>query len=410
MDGASPAYAGRGEGGAAGAASYGEAAAASPAEASAAVAREDAEEAPGFTRGLQVGRLTAGVFDDALNPGALARFAERVGQAPALARIAAALAEPFTVVTVVDPEGRPIVGARVQGHPTGTDGRVVILADEMKTVRGGGALVDVEYGGERRTEIVAIGQQDALVRLAGRAQAPRALDLALVIDATGSMGDELEYLKVELRGIVGEIAAAYPNVDQRWALVVYRDKGDAYVSRTFDFVGRLGAFERDLGAQSADGGGDYPEAMDRALEDAAALSWRGDAAARVLFLVADAPPHPEAIDRTLGAVSELRGRGVAVYPVAASGVAEEAELVMRAAALTTGGQYLFLTDDSGVGASHAEPHIPCYDVESLRDSMIRMVASELGGRRVEADPARRVRQVGHAERGVCRTPTLAVPG
>jgi hypothetical protein len=30
---------------------------------------------------------------------------------------------------------------------------------------------------------------------------------------------------------------------------------------------------------------------------------------------------------------------------------------MRAAALVTGGQYLFLTDDSGVGDAHGEPHI-----------------------------------------------------
>ena len=39
---------------------------------------------------------------------------------------------------------------------------------------------------------------------------------------------------------------------------------------------------------------------------------------------------------------------------------------MRQAALVTNGRYLFLTDDSGVGLSHAEPNIACYRVTSLK--------------------------------------------
>ena len=57
------------------------------------------------------------------------------------------------------------------------------------------------------------------------AERPQRLDLALVIDTTGSMGDELEYLKTEIDSIVARLRETFPNVDQRYALIVYRDRG-----------------------------------------------------------------------------------------------------------------------------------------------------------------------------------------
>ena len=122
------------------------------------------------------------------------------------------------------------------------------------------------------------------------------------------------------------------------------------------------------------------------------------------FLVADAPPHTNDIDDTLEAVDDLRAKGVAIYPVASSGVAGEAEFVMRSAALLTGAQYMFLTDDSGVGNSHAEPHIPCYTVEQLAPLMVRAVRSELSGKRVEAEERFTVRTVGQGQSGMCEKP------
>jgi hypothetical protein len=70
--------------------------------------------------------------------------------------------------------------------------------------------------------------------------------------------------------------------------------------------------------------------------------------------------------------------------VACSGVAEQAEFIFRAAAFLTQGQYLFLTDHSGVGNPHAPPHVPDYQVERLDRLMVRMIASELAGRKLAA--------------------------
>src|SRR4029077_21090038 len=102
-------------------------------------------------------------------------------------------------------------------------------------------------------------------------------------------------------------------------------------------------------------GGDYPEAMHRGLEEAGKLRWRDRDTTRVVFLVGDAPPHVQHMQRTLAAAGVLRKRGVAIYPVACSGYDDACEFVMRSCALLTGSQFLFLTDDSGVGNSPAEP-------------------------------------------------------
>jgi hypothetical protein len=161
----------------------------------------------------------------------------------------------------------------------------------------------------------------------------------------------------------------------------------------------LDEFHRRLSEQRAGGGGDYPEAMHRGLEEAGQLRWREEDAARVLFLVGDAPPHAQHAGRTLAAVSALRKRGVAVYPLAASGYDKATEFVMRSAALLTGSQFLFLTDDSGVGGAHAEPTIPYYQVERLERLMIRMISSELAGRRIDPAPTDVLRSVGRRING-----------
>lgn len=369
------------------------------------------EPEPDFDRQLQAGRLTAGAFDDTLNPDVLSRFAERMSQQRDTREVAERVIGDMTVVRVVDASGRPVHDANVRLDtdqrgarvPTGTDGRAVFFAGwdlPPEHMRQGKVMASIQHGRERMSVPVREGTINTITMRNVQADSVDAVDIALVIDATGSMGDELEYLKVELRNIARTIERSFPRVDQRFALVVYRDDGDAFVSRSFDFTTNLNRFEDFLGRQSAGGGGDYPEAMDAALEDAAELSWSQDSA-KVVFLVADAPPHPEQMGNTMDAVDDLRAMGAAFYPVAASGVASEAEIVMRAAAAGTGGQYVFLTDDSGVGNGHAEPHIPCYEVQSLRDVMIRMVHTELAGERVTADSRRTIRSVGVNNEGVC---------
>ncbi|MBN1653673.1 MAG: VWA domain-containing protein [Deltaproteobacteria bacterium] len=229
------------------------------------------------------------------------------------------------------------------------------------------------------------------------------LDVALVIDTTGSMLDEIAYLQAEFLALSRAIEEAYPNSEQRWSLVVYRDRGDVYVVRSYDFETSATAFRTRLDEQQADGGGDYEEASDEALAEMNRMAWRADDdVARLAFWVADAPHHREKAKALAEAVLAARDLGVHIYPVASSGVDELTELTMRSAAQLTGGRYLFLTNDSGVGGEHKEPTIPCYFVTKLDDAILRMVDIEMTGVYREPSEEEIIRKAGDPQDGACR--------
>jgi hypothetical protein len=240
---------------------------------------------------------------------------------------------------------------------------------------------------------------------ANKAQGPHGeLDVQLVLDTTGSMGDELSYLQSEFDAIAQRLRTKFPQVTPRWSLVVYRDKGDDYVTRDFDFTTDTNKFRANLRAQSAGGGGDIPEAVVQGLETGARMNWRpAGSVAKVAFWVADAPAHPGEGKQLAGVVRNLKAKGIHVYPIASSDTNDTAEYQMRSTAQLTGGRYVFLTNDSGVGNSHAEPHIPCYSVTRLDSAIIRSIETELTGQRHEPESNEVLRNVGQPDKtGKCK--------
>lgn len=238
----------------------------------------------------------------------------------------------------------------------------------------------------------------------GTRAAKKTLDISLVVDTTGSMGDEIAYLQSEFLSMSKTIENAYPDAAQRWSLVLYRDTSDEYVVRYFDFGTDLQAFQKNLAAQSADGGGDIPESPERGLSQMAQLAWRADAdTARIAFWVADAPHHDNKAAAMADAFRAAHMEDIHLYPVAASGTDDLLEDTMRSAAQITGGRYLFLTNDSGVGLDHKEPTIPCYYVTHLDDAILRMVDIEMSGQYHEPTPAQIIRTGGDPQAGHCWT-------
>ena len=357
------------------------------------------------------GVLTAGSFDDNLNPSSFKQFLEQAGKGGGIPEFKPG---ERIVISVQDSAGRPVGGAKVlvSGGTggtiaeliTGSDGRALYLTGVDGGKLADGLFAHVSAPGSRGSGRSALPRESGEVKMVLEGVStplPSRLDLAFVVDATGSMGDEIRYLKAEAANISNKLQTGFPGLEIRYALIVYRDSGDSYVTRSFGFTTSLDGFLDDLGSQTASGGGDYPEAMHKALADATRLQWSSGNAARVLFLIADAPPHNQHAKAALTSMVTLRRMGVRLFPVAASGVAAAAEYVMRAGAFMSLGQYLFLTDDSGVGNTHAEPHIPCYHVERLNGLMIRMIASQLAGKRLEATDGEIIRTVGRPVRGVC---------
>jgi hypothetical protein len=118
------------------------------------------------------------------------------------------------------------------------------------------------------------------------------VEVAFVLDTTGSMGGLIEGAKRRIWSIARRIGEGQPRPDLRIALVGYRDLSDAYVTRVHDFSSDMDEVFQSLSAFRAEGGGDTPEHVSRALADAVGqLSWSRGQSLRILFLVGDAPPH-----------------------------------------------------------------------------------------------------------------------
>jgi hypothetical protein len=232
------------------------------------------------------------------------------------------------------------------------------------------------------------------------ASPPTQLDLALLVDTTGSMCDEIDYLIVELGKVLEEAASG---IDVRLAYIAFKSADDMpYAVRVSPF-GSTPNFSDELATEECSGGGNG-ELVNKALEEATKLEWRSGNVARLVLIVGDEPPHgslkndmQEAFEAAVG----LRGLGVRVYGLAASGVDDAAEYLFRLISLITGARYLWLTDDSGIGDAHGEPEVLCYQVSHLDKLLYRVIRSELTGKRVEVDPAHILREVGQQTAGVC---------
>ncbi|WP_438980718.1 vWA domain-containing protein [Lentibacter sp.] len=358
------------------------------------------------------GVVTAGDIDDTLNLAAFTRYQARAAKELKLPRVNL---DGMVSARLVSATGAPAagmaytltkMGAREPFHAgySGVDGVITAFPAALGAGRPSSVMLKVFDGGvqvsgdELRTGNT--GMSRLIVPTSG-GWTPDFLDLTFVFDTTGSMGDELAWLTKEFQGIVREAKRAAPGVDIRFGLIAYRDDGDAYKVKTFGFTKSQPEMQRWLRGLDANGGGDYPEAAAEALEAAAAMQWRRGKGERIVFHIADAPAHSNKAKRFLAAASKAAGQNVQIFGLGASGVAKESEFLMRQAALVSGGRYLFLTDDSGVGNAHAEPTISCYRVSKLKDLLVRVLASELSGARQEASGGQVIREVGNYSRGVC---------
>jgi len=202
------------------------------------------------------------------------------------------------------------------------------------------------------------------------------IDIYFAVDATGSMGDEINYLKAELNNVIERIKQNSPLLEMRFGSVFYRDEGDEYVTRHLNFTTDEASLISFISNQSAGGGGDFPEAVHSALDVAITQnSWNDNASARVMFLLLDAPPHytQEVISSLELNLIKAAEKGIKIIPITASGIDKATEYLMRSFAILTNGTYIFITDDSGVGNDHLEPTIGEFEVEKLNDLMVRLV-------------------------------------
>lgn len=338
--------------------------------------------------------VTAGMVDDNADFGEYLAYRQRNAGLPVRERD---IAERY-LLEVTDAAGRPVHDAEVAVQRAGrhepvmwartdTAGRVwlhprAFLAPGVDdralgiAVRKGSAWSRATLQrGERAAVQVRLGQ-------ASVAQRPR-LDLVFLVDATGSMGDEIAKLKASMRAMSQQISQLPGQPDICYGLVAYRDRGDAFLTRTHDFTDDLGAFQGVLGRVQAGGGGDMPEALNEALHETVhRMSWRSDAA-RLVVLVADAPPHLDYGGPQYDVdMQAALAKGIKLFAVGASGLDPVGEYVYRQMAQYTAGRFVFLTykdaADPGSGPGTQTPHdVRGYSVQTLDRLIVKLVGDEL---------------------------------
>ena len=204
----------------------------------------------------------------------------------------------------------------------------------------------------------------------------RNVDVMFIVDATGSMGDEIRYMQAELENVVDRVHQNDKDLVIRTGAVFYRDHGDDYLCRISTLSAIIDTTQNFMKKQEANGGGDYEEAVGEAMMATISSSdWSKEAVARIAFLILDAPPHNDSTNVAM-IQEQLRraaAQGIRLVPVVCSGMQESGEYLFRSMALATNGTNLFLTDDSGIGDTHLKPTTDKIEVEMLNDMMVRVI-------------------------------------
>jgi len=190
------------------------------------------------------------------------------------------------------------------------------------------------------------------------------VEVAFVLDTTGSMASLIEGAKRKIWSIATSIVDTNPHAEIRMGLVAYRDIGDEYVTRVFPLTTDIQDLYANLLELRARGGGDWPESVNEALHAGVTkLPWtQGPHVDRIVFLVGDAPPHMDyAQDTKYPEVLQIaRERGILVNAVQAGG-ARDTERVWRDIAQRGNGRYIPIPQDGGHVVIIETP----YDVEIL---------------------------------------------
>jgi von Willebrand factor type A domain len=222
------------------------------------------------------------------------------------------------------------------------------------------------------------------------------VEVAFVLDTTGSMGPLIEGAKRKIWSIATAIVDANPDAEIRMGLVAYRDIGDEYVTKTFDLTTDIQDLYANLLELKARGGGDWPESVNEALDVAVTkLSWtQGEEICRIMFLVGDAPPHMDYAQDTKypEVLRKARERDILVNAVQAGG-ARDTERVWRTIAQLGGGRYIPIPQDGGHLVVIETP----YDTDIIElQNKINGTVIPYGPREQRGDVERKTRQAAAA--------------
>jgi Mg-chelatase subunit ChlD len=204
--------------------------------------------------------------------------------------------------------------------------------------------------------------------------AAKRVEVVFVLDTTGSMSGLIHAAKEKIWSIASTLAQAQQSPQISMGLVAYRDRGDAYVTRTIDLNRDLDSMYAKLMDFAADGGGDGPEAVNEALDAAInGMSWSQDPNTyKVVFLVGDAPPHMDYQDdvKYTQVVAAAVAKGIVVNTIQCGSMSDTVAPWRHIASLGSG-RY-FTVEQAGSAVA----------IETPFDAQIATLAAQLDSTRL----------------------------
>ena len=211
------------------------------------------------------------------------------------------------------------------------------------------------------------------------------LDLLFILDTTGSMGEEINRLKNTIEIINLNLSSLSTKPEIRFGMVLYKDRGDVYVTKVVPLTDSLEHFQAELNKVKAEGGGDTPEDLQSALADSIRkINWNPDGI-RLAFIITDAPPHLDYGQpyTYVNAVQDARRMGIKMFSVGTGGLNLAGEYVLRQIAQYTYGRYIFLTygekgESEGGREGSVSHHTGAnFQTDKLESIIIRFAKEEL---------------------------------
>jgi hypothetical protein len=225
------------------------------------------------------------------------------------------------------------------------------------------------------------------------------VEVAFVIDTTGSMADLIDGAKKKIWSIASTIVDASPNAEISMALVAYRDRGDDYVVKVTPLSEDIQGLYGKLIKLEADGGNDTPESVNEALDKTIrTLQWtKGDDVIRLVFLVGDAPPHMDYKEKRYPEIlKEAHRRDIVVNTVQA-GSMPDTEQVWKEIARRGDGRYVAIPQSGGDVQVSATP----YDEDITRtQDLLDKTALPYGSRQLQDEVTGKI-----AERAAASVPS-----
>lgn len=184
------------------------------------------------------------------------------------------------------------------------------------------------------------------------------VEVAFVLDTTGSMSGLIEGAKQKIWSIANEIMdnGQQGQVNVRFALIGFRDRGDAYITKTYNLTEDMHGIYGHLLEFRAQGGGDRPESVNQALYEAVSdLEWsKSPRTLKMVFLVGDSPPHMDYQDDVPypATLKIANGQNIIINSVQAGNSFDTAR-IWRDIARMGRGDYVAIPQSGGMQVYHS---------------------------------------------------------